>query len=198
MPATAALPLVVRFALILAGLRHIVAASIFRHPTKAALIVLAHTRLSRMVDRLASLVARLQAGRLRPQAPPHRISRSTAPRTGTSPRLPRGFGWLLGLGSWPAAASRSQVQHLLADPEMQLLLRAAPQAGRILRPLCHALGIRPLPEPLRIQPRAAAPSGPSEQLPPPPGDPDPGRPEPGNPDPGRPEPGLPRRRVRDP
>ncbi|MBV8522612.1 MAG: hypothetical protein JOY71_10905 [Acetobacteraceae bacterium] len=38
------------------------------------------------------------------------------------------------------------MQYLLADPEMAALLADVPQAGRILRPLCRMLGIRPEPE----------------------------------------------------
>ncbi len=44
-----------------------------------------------------------------------------------------------------AAAAASQLQHLLADPAMADLLAAAPQAGRLLRPLCQMLGVRPPP-----------------------------------------------------
>jgi hypothetical protein len=46
------------------------------------------------------------------------------------------------------AVYAGQVQTFLADPEAAALLEAAPQAGRILRPLCRMLAI-PLPDHLR-------------------------------------------------
>jgi hypothetical protein len=43
-----------------------------------------------------------------------------------------------------SAAFGSQLRHLLAtDPEIPAFLEACPQAGRILRPLCRALGFNP-------------------------------------------------------
>src|SRR5947209_16938317 len=75
------------------------------------------------------------------------------------PLLPRRSGWLLRLTP-SAAAARSQLEYLLADPEMAALLAEVPQAGRILRPLCHMLGIPPVPA-LRLARgtrRAPAPS----------------------------------------
>jgi hypothetical protein len=59
-----------------------------------------------------------------------------------------------------AAASGSQLQHLLADPEMAALAAAGPQLGRLLRPLCRALGVTPppylTPPPPPPPPRAAS------------------------------------------
>jgi hypothetical protein len=40
------------------------------------------------------------------------------------------------------------LSYLLRDPETVALLEKAPQAGRMLRPLCHLLGVQP-PEFLR-------------------------------------------------
>jgi hypothetical protein len=57
-----------------------------------------------------------------------------------------------------AAGYASQLNHLLAEPEAAALLAASPQAARILRPLCHLLGIRPAsvpPLPRRERPAAA-------------------------------------------
>lgn len=51
------------------------------------------------------------------------------------PPLPRAFAWLIRLIPGVACA-RSQLKHLLTDPEMAELLTAAPQLGRLLRPLC--------------------------------------------------------------
>ena len=90
----------------------------------------------------------------------------------TNCTLPKRYGWLVKAGGHQAAGFGSQLQHLLAAPEMAELLAAAPQAVRLLRPLCRALAVelpcspatsgasrettirsrtpRPKPEPLRI------------------------------------------------
>ncbi|MBV8095775.1 MAG: hypothetical protein JOY71_02935 [Acetobacteraceae bacterium] len=90
-----------------------------------------------------------RAGRL----PPASVTREQAERDLELPRLeglpparlPSGFGWLIRLVPG-AAIYGSQLQHLLADPEMAALLADLPQAGRILRPLCRMLAIRLGPE----------------------------------------------------
>src|SRR6185312_11003612 len=61
--------------------------------------------------------------------------------------------WLIRLGGYKAAAYGSLLQHLLADPEMAALIAAAPQLGRVLRPLCRMLGIDPGPARLPRRPR---------------------------------------------
>ncbi len=45
------------------------------------------------------------------------------------------------------------LRELLDDPEMRALLAAAPQAGRLLRPLWRKLTPDPLPEVLRLPPK---------------------------------------------
>ena len=82
------------------------------------------------------------------------------------PRRPigcRGFGWLLRLVP-ETVAYGGQVEHLLADPKMTALLAASPQAGRILRPLCHMLAIKPPPA-LAAPPRAKRPRPPAVAIP---------------------------------
>lgn len=53
--------------------------------------------------------------------------------------LPRRFGWLVAMGGNEAACYGSQLQALLADPEMAAFVAACPQARRVLRPVCRAL-----------------------------------------------------------
>ncbi len=104
-------------------------------------MLLLWSRLRRTAERFARLAAKVQAGTL---PPPRRRLRSPRPARPQKLRLPRGVAWLL--RRLPQAASAaSQLQHLLADPAMADLLAAAPQAGRLLRPLCQMLGIRPPP-----------------------------------------------------
>jgi hypothetical protein len=108
----------------------------------AALALSAWTRLRRLLGRFAALVAVVEAGRI-PAA--RRTTQAAArPRLGApAVRMPGGSGWLLRLA--PALETRiglGRVESLLGDPELRALLAHAPQAGRILRPLCHMLGIK--------------------------------------------------------
>ena len=71
--------------------------------------------------------------------------------TGLSDRLALIIAGLRGVLAAHMAKDRSavygsQVQYLLADPEMVALLADVPQGGPILRPLCRMLGIRLGPE----------------------------------------------------
>ncbi len=51
-------------------------------------------------------------------------------------------GWLmLLLPGYQAAGARSQLIHLLDDPDLVSLLAENPSLGRVLRPLCHMLRI---------------------------------------------------------
>jgi len=162
-----------RFARIIDGLCGAVAARAHKNALARPLLVLLYYRLRRMVVRLASLAGRVRSGTL--PAPARRRAASSRPRTAPpAPRLPRGFVWVPRLVP-EANGYASQLQHLLADPAMVALLAAAPQAGRILRPLCRMLGIRPppgllgsSPAPASPRPGATAPSPPPPRRPPPP------------------------------
>ena len=55
--------------------------------------------------------------------------------------LPHRFGWLVRAAGWRAAGYGSQLQAALLSPEVIELLEAAPQAARVLRPLCRMLGV---------------------------------------------------------
>ena len=93
--------------------------------------------------------------------------------------LPRGARWLLRLIPG-AAASRSQREALLREPEMAALLAADPRLDRIPRPLCRMRGVNcsvtqpprkrrapPKPEPSPDAPDATfAAAAPAEAAPP--------------------------------
>jgi hypothetical protein len=151
-----------RFARIIDLLCRTVAAQSRGGLVPGPLIILIWTKLRRAAARFAALAARVHAGTLASatrracakQTLPLPLAgegrgegllkdvRAPSPR---APRLPNTFGWLIRLV--PAAAcSRSQLQHLLSDPEIAALLTAAPQIRRVLRPLCRALAIGPSPD----------------------------------------------------
>jgi len=156
-----------RFRDILTGLRAIIAAHMAKDPLRVPLFTLLWTRIGRMAGRFETLFAKWQAGTL-PKPRPSRVNqhRNTRP----NPRLPEGRAWVVVHVGYQAANLASQLQHLLADPAMADFLQAAPQAGRILRPLCHMLGIDP-PQPPSPPVNAPMPakrgfeprSGPSEE-----------------------------------
>ncbi|MBV8524686.1 MAG: hypothetical protein JOY71_21645 [Acetobacteraceae bacterium] len=139
-----------RLALIIAGLRGVLAAHMAKDRSAVEVLFLAWTRLGRLASRFEALVTAVRGGRL-PAAPTPRAQAAAdleLPRLEGLPqpfRLPARFGWLIRLVPG-AAVYGSQVQYLLADPEMVALLADVPQAGRILRPLCRMLGIRLGPE----------------------------------------------------
>ncbi len=141
-----------RFALIMGGLCRAAAARIAADRSAGPLLILIWGRLRRMTARFASLAARAQAGPLPP--PRRRAAGPGAPRTRQRP-LPGSFAWLVRLVP-EAACFGGQLQHLLSDPEMAALLQAAPQAARILRPLCRMLAIRVDPSVVPPPPKRAA------------------------------------------
>ena len=133
-----------------------------------ALFTLADTRLRRTAARLQQLYIRWRAGTL-PKPRPSRAGQPRKPRERI--KEPVGKAWLLKLAQ-PTAQYRSALEQLLADPEFIQFLRDAPQAGRLLRPLCRMLAIEPTPEPLHIPgrhyppPRPPKPARPQKPVPP--------------------------------
>jgi hypothetical protein len=129
-----------------------------------------HRRISGVGSRIERMLVRFRAGRLWRVA--GRGASVGAIRRRRIDTLPRRFGWLVQAGGHRAAGVGSQLQTLLAAPEMAELLAASPQAVRVLRPLCRALAVelpsvaaasrqvrkpstrrrapRPAPEPFRI------------------------------------------------
>jgi hypothetical protein len=137
-----------------------------------------------MTKRYERLVARFLEGRLRPYSPRPYRPRTKWPepvrKPGEEPKpkvtLPRTFGWILKYVPG-AAVYRDQLRDILADPVMIQFLTAAPQAGRLLRPLCRTLGVpltaellpKPKPNPATTPPGEQAPGEPTQS------DPQPGR-----------------------
>jgi hypothetical protein len=136
-----------------------------RHPLIAALLVLVWFRLRRILARLDRLAARWQQGRLRARARPGPTPRVHPAAARRPHQTPRGHAWLIRLHQ-PLAQLAPRIELLLADPEIAALCAAAPQAARLLRPLCQMFGlttpahIRPAPRPPRPKPAAPPPPPP--------------------------------------
>jgi hypothetical protein len=121
---------------------------------EAKLGILLHRRVGEVAGRIERMLLRFRAGRLwrMPARTAHAVRRGRT--AGCGPALPRRFGWLVKIGGYRAAGYRAQLEMALQTPEMSALLAAAPQAGRIMRPLCRALALEwptPEPKPEKIQ-----------------------------------------------
>jgi hypothetical protein len=74
-----------------------------------------------------------------PRKPPHR---ELPLAYGPMAPLPRDFGYVLRLVPWHAAPLANEMRILLEKPEMAEIIAATPRLQRVLRPLCHMLGIK--------------------------------------------------------
>ncbi len=166
--------LATHFATILSGLRDIIAASaarkepdpalVARNQARTALLVRLWSYVGRTAARFERLVARWQAGTLPTPRPP-RPGRP-APRA-ARPRLPTARAWVVHALGYQAANKAGGLAHLLARPDLAELLAAAPQAARLLRPLCRMLGVTPPLTPGAARPAIRTPTTPSPAAPPP-------------------------------
>jgi hypothetical protein len=119
------------------------------------LVMLLYRRLGGICGQMERLSQRFQAGRLwrvatRAVATDGNVADRRMPAV-ASLRWPGRFGWLVRAASYHAAGYGCQLRVILERPEMVELLLAAPQAARILRPLCRMLAVetsllRPRPE----------------------------------------------------
>jgi len=113
------------------------------------LAMLVYRRLNRIVVQLERLIARYQAGTLRTAGPRGPVSERVAleavgrARVAVDVMWPRRFGWLVRAVGWQAAGYGGQLETVLHMPEMVEMLRASPQAIRILRPVCRMLHVDP-------------------------------------------------------
>ena len=137
------------FALILSGLQKAMGAAQTKVVVDPEVVRQTWNRISRLSAGFLALVAVFRAGRLRPPRPVTRRSPPKSPPQSKPFRFPSKFGWMVRFGS-EVCCSRSQLEHWLnTNADAAAFIAAAPrQAGRILRPLCHMLGIE-LPEALR-------------------------------------------------
>jgi len=111
-------------------------------------------RVRRLGRRFASIIARLEAGTLRPPGGAGRPPGTTRPTDG-KPAQPaaslwRGRGWLYRLLAGSAPQLAGMLGTVVYRPEMAELCAAAPQLGGVLRSLCHMLALRPVPGFLKL------------------------------------------------
>ena len=128
------------FATIIGDLRGAVTA---RAGQDRALLVKFAERLDRLRQRFDALLARLAAGRYVPPAARPQPKDDAGKKRTVSARLPGGFVWVYRLLAYDAAAARLHLEQLLVDPAMVTLLAEIPAAGRLIRPMCRLLGIKP-------------------------------------------------------
>jgi hypothetical protein len=132
------------FATVMADMRAMVAHHFRRHPHLIPIVALFWNRLGRVTRRFERLMALLAAGHLpQPRPQPGR----TAP-TRPKPPIPTAKGWLVRIMLHDGGACGSRIQHLMSQPGFSELLAICPAVGRVLRPLCHMLGLpNPTPRP---------------------------------------------------
>jgi hypothetical protein len=118
-------------------------------------------RAARLAERFRHLVQHWQAGTL-PRLRPGRPARA-APRPAAA-ALPREHGWIN--RRLPATApSAGLLDAMLQAPMLRDFVAEVPRAGRLLRPLVHALGLTP-PDWLRLPKRPRSPASASAAAPP--------------------------------
>ena len=143
---SAAPPAFLSLFVVLGALRKCVGGWGGRGLLRAAVAMLLFRRLGFVCRDLEGLLARYRAGRLLRvvgRVGGGRVARACgAVVVPVVERVwPARFGWLVRAAAWEAAGYGSQLRTVLAQPEMVELLRACPQAGRVLRPICRALAI---------------------------------------------------------
>ena len=128
--------------LIFAGLKQAIASNRHMPQPRIALLERVWLHVHGMRNRLERLYTRWRNGTLPKPGTRGRARATPATSRPAVARLPRGRGWLV-RDTQAVVGARSQLAHFLAThPDIPAFLEAAPQAGRILRPLCHMFGIK--------------------------------------------------------
>ena len=126
---------------------------------RSYLIIPFQSYLQRTFLRFERLVARHEVGTLLP--PRKRPKRAASSRKTPRLRFPSRKNWVVAELGHHAAGFRYALDTLLARPDAAALIAQYSQAQRLLRPICHMLGITPacitlLPKPAR-KPRPPKP-----------------------------------------
>eukprot|EP01035_Chromulina_nebulosa_P000539 gene539-758_t len=158
----------IRFTLILRLLQKTMGNHVVRHDLHGPVLILLWNRLSRTIRLFERLVALWRAGSL-PQPRPSRAGQPHPARAAKAVTIPRTFAWLIKLTGIPAATAASQLRHWMTDEELRRFLAECPQAARLIRPICHMVGMRPTEvelAPIRLPARPRKPRAPRPPKPP--------------------------------
>ncbi len=144
---------------VILGLRVAVAAWGGRRLVEEALVHLVHRRLGEIIRRIERMLARFQAGRVRPpglrRGDEPGLREILRPRQETGARLcPGRFAWLVEEVGWEAAGFGCQLRAVLETPEIVAFLMACPQGIRVLTPVCRMLAIETTVLRPGVEPRA--------------------------------------------
>jgi hypothetical protein len=149
------------FSVYFTGLRAALAPTVPVSQAHIAFIGMVWRYILGLSGRIDRLVARWKNGTL-PKPRAARPARTRKPRAAPQFRLPRSRNWLprrlpgTGIGVFGG-----QLQHLFAtDQEFAAFLEAAPQARRMLTPLCRMFGVALPAMPAAAPPTAAPPAAP--------------------------------------
>ncbi len=150
-----------RLALVLGGLRRLIALRAGQNHALGPMVVVLWNRLGRTLARIAAIAARHQAGTLR-RPPKPRVDRAGSaatpvPRPPPRDQLPRQPGWLV-RRIRETVSYGEYLRILLEDPQTRALIEAAPQLRRHFRPLWRMLRADPVPEILRTPSATPDPS----------------------------------------
>ena len=144
---------------VLTGLCAVIAAAFDRHPIFVYILNDLWTRLNRAKQRFTRVMDNLHAGR-KPR--PSRPGTAAGAVGGMPPaKLPNGYGWLIRAIPYKAAAYLCLLEHIFARPGVEDLIKSSPEAQRILRPICHMLGMKPAFLARPRTPRAKKPEAPA-------------------------------------
>ena len=130
------------------------------------LLMLAYLRVEAMNRRLNRLWDKWCTNTLpKPRKPrPGRVSKPNPNR----PKFPALRGWVFNYALGNSVDNAATLDRFLqSDPDFARFLAEVPQAGRILRPLCHMFAIDP-PAAIKRSPAPRKPRPKKPQLPPPP------------------------------
>ena len=108
------------------------------HPRQAVAVEM-HNYLRRCGRRFARVMERLAAGGVF-RSRTSRAGQVRGERKTARLRLPREFAWVARLGE-EVRMSAAMIGHHLNRTEVAAMIAACPQAQRVLRPMCHVLGI---------------------------------------------------------
>ncbi len=110
---------------------------------RSYLIIPFQSYLQRTFLRFERLIARHEAGTLLPPRPRPKRAPSTTPRKNPRIRFPSRKNWVVAELGHHAAGFRYALDTLLARPDSAAFIAQYSQAQRLLRPICHMLGITP-------------------------------------------------------